>query len=81
MSFQNILIEDKDRIQYIIINRESKLNALNQATLAELHTALTQAFRNNNVGGIIITGAGTKAFVAGADIGEFEGKIPRAAGG
>jgi enoyl-CoA hydratase len=74
MSFQNILIEDKDRIQYIIINRESKLNALNQATLAELHTALTQAFRNANVGGIIITGAGTKAIVAGADISEFEGK-------
>lgn len=74
MSFQNILIQDKDRIQYIIINRESKLNALNQATLAELHTALTQAFNNNSVGGIVITGAGTKAFVAGADISEFEGK-------
>jgi len=73
MSFQNLLIEYKDRIQYIIINRESKLNALNKDTLAELHTALTDAFANPAVGGIIITGAGQKAFVAGADISEFAG--------
>ncbi|MDR3695429.1 enoyl-CoA hydratase-related protein [Mucilaginibacter sp.] len=72
MSFQNLLIEHKERIQYIIINRESKLNALNKATLAELHTALSDAFSNPKVGGIIITGAGQKAFVAGADISEFK---------
>ncbi|MDO3642319.1 enoyl-CoA hydratase-related protein [Mucilaginibacter sp. L3T2-6] len=73
MSFQNLLIENKGRIQYIIINRESKLNALNKDTLAELHTALSDAFCNSAVGGIIITGAGQKAFVAGADIAEFAG--------
>jgi len=73
MSFQNLLIEHKDRIQYIIINRESKLNALNKDTLAELHIALSDAFSNSAVGGIIITGAGQKAFVAGADISEFAG--------
>jgi enoyl-CoA hydratase len=73
MPFQNLLISHKDRIQYIVINRESKLNALNKATLAELHTALDAAFRNPQVGGIIITGAGQKAFVAGADIAEFVG--------
>lgn len=71
MSFQNLLIEHKGRIQYIIINRESKLNALNKDTLAELHTAFSDAFANPEVGGIIITGAGQKAFVAGADISEF----------
>ena len=71
MSFQNLLIEHKERIQYIIINRESKLNALNKDTLAELHTAFYEAFQNPEVGGIIITGAGQKAFVAGADISEF----------
>jgi len=71
MAFENILIEHKARIQYIIINRESKLNALNKATLAELHIALTDAFANHEVGGLIITGAGQKAFVAGADISEF----------
>jgi len=73
MSFQNLLIEHKDRIQYIIINRESKLNALNNATIAELHTAFYDAFHNPEVGGIIVTGAGQKAFVAGADISEFAG--------
>jgi enoyl-CoA hydratase len=73
MSFQNLLIEHKGRIQYIIINRESKLNALNKITIAELHTAFADAFKNPAVGGIIITGAGQKAFVAGADISEFAG--------
>jgi enoyl-CoA hydratase len=73
MSFQNLLTENKERIRYIIINRESKLNALNKATLAELHTAITDAFNSPAVGGIIITGAGQKAFVAGADIAEFAG--------
>jgi len=71
MEFQNLLIEHKERIQYIIINRESKLNALNKDTLAELHLAFSEAFNNAAVGGIIITGAGAKAFVAGADISEF----------
>jgi enoyl-CoA hydratase len=73
MVFQNLLIENKERIRYIIINRESKLNALNKDTLAELHTAIDEAFSNLTVGGIIITGAGQKAFVAGADIAEFAG--------
>jgi enoyl-CoA hydratase len=71
MAFENILVEQKGRVQYITINRESKLNALNKATLAELHTALTAAFNDAQTGGIIITGAGQKAFVAGADIAEF----------
>jgi enoyl-CoA hydratase len=72
-TFENILVQNKGRIQYIIINRENKLNALNKLTLSELHLALTGGFGDENVGGIIITGAGTKAFVAGADIAEFEG--------
>jgi enoyl-CoA hydratase len=69
--FQNLQIDYNGRIQHIIINRESKLNALNKETLAELHTAIYDAFKNEKVGGIIITGAGQKAFVAGADIAEF----------
>jgi enoyl-CoA hydratase len=73
MAYKNLLTEYKGRIQYIIINRESKLNALNKATLAELHDAFTDAFNNPNVGGIIITGTGPKAFIAGADIAEFAG--------
>lgn len=73
MAFQNLLIQSKGRIQLIIINRESKLNALNKQTLGELHIAFTNAFGDENIGGIIITGAGNKAFVAGADIAEFVG--------
>jgi enoyl-CoA hydratase len=73
MQFENIITEHRDRIQYITINRESKLNALSKVTLAELHTALRDAFDNPEVGGIIITGAGQKAFAAGADIAEFDG--------
>ncbi len=72
MEFQNLLIEQKGRIRYIIINRESKLNALNADTINELYTALNEAFNNNDTRGIIITGAGNKAFVAGADIAEFK---------
>ncbi|WP_374948839.1 enoyl-CoA hydratase/isomerase family protein [Mucilaginibacter sp.] len=71
MGFENILAEIKGRIHYITINRESKLNALNQFTLLEIHDAVTAAFQDEHVGGIIITGAGSKAFVAGADIAEF----------
>ena len=65
MNLQNLLVENKERIQYITINREAKLNALNKATLAELHKVLFDAFQNPAVGGIIITGAGQKAFGAG----------------
>jgi enoyl-CoA hydratase len=80
MPFQNLLIENKGRIQYITINRESKLNALNKTTIAELHTAFYEAFNNPGVGGIILTGAGQKAFVAGADISEFAGATAETGG-
>lgn len=71
MSYQNILIDNKERTRYITLNRETKLNALNKDMLAELHNALRDAFEDTAVGGIIITGAGTRAFVAGADISGF----------
>ncbi len=73
MSYQNLLTQQKGRILYITINRESKLNALNAETLKELNLAFTSAFADDSVGGIIVTGAGPKAFVAGADIGELDG--------
>lgn len=71
MDLTNLLVEIRDRILYITINRENKLNALNKLTLAELHDVITQSFHDDSVGAIIISGAGTKAFVAGADITEF----------
>ncbi|MFA6946070.1 MAG: enoyl-CoA hydratase-related protein [Pedobacter sp.] len=71
MNYSNLLIEKRERILYITINRESKLNALNKTTLAELHDVITGSAHDEEVGGLIITGAGQKAFVAGADISEF----------
>ncbi len=67
----NLLLNIRDHILTITINRESKLNALNKETLSELHDAISDAFGNQSVAGIIITGAGPKAFIAGADISEF----------
>lgn len=71
MSYQNILSELKDQILFITINREQKLNALNKDTLAELADAIAFAGTNPEVRGVLLTGAGEKAFVAGADISEF----------
>ena len=71
MVYQNLLTETKNQIFYITINREPKLNALNRETLTDLHHAVTQALEDKTVLGIILTGAGSKAFVAGADISEF----------
>lgn len=69
--YQNLQTSVNNNILTIIINRESKLNALNKHTLEELHLAFADGFNNNEVGGIILTGAGTKAFAAGADIQEL----------
>ncbi|WP_257670125.1 enoyl-CoA hydratase/isomerase family protein [Parapedobacter tibetensis] len=71
MTYQNLLIHDEGYVRRIVINRESKLNALNKITLAELHHAITDALANKPIRGILLTGAGDKAFVAGADIAEF----------
>ncbi len=71
MNFENILVSTENRIQTIIINRPTKLNALNKDTIAELSAALTQAENNADVRVIILTGSGEKSFVAGADISEF----------
>ncbi|WP_317124676.1 enoyl-CoA hydratase-related protein [Pelobium manganitolerans] len=71
MNYQNILTQQKQGIFSITINRPEKLNALNKATLAELHQALHQALADAQTGAILITGAGDKAFVAGADIKEL----------
>ena len=68
----NILVNITESILTITINRETKLNALNKATLSELNEALSKAFKDPAVRGIIITGAGAKAFIAGADISEFQ---------
>ncbi len=71
MDFQNILFQVNNSIAQIIINRPSKLNALNKATIQELHEAFDTADKDKAVKVIVVTGSGEKAFVAGADISEF----------
>lgn len=68
---ENIFIEHEKGIATIFINRPEKLNALNKATILELHQTLKDAEKNPEIKVIIITGSGEKAFVAGADISEF----------
>lgn len=71
MTYHNILSELKEQILYVTINREQKLNALNKDTLAEIADVIEFAGKSDAVSGVLLTGAGEKAFVAGADISEF----------
>lgn len=71
MNFENILVEQSNGLATITINRPKKLNALNKATIEELHNAFKTLEGDAEVKVIIITGSGEKAFVAGADISEF----------
>tara|TARA_R110001583_G_scaffold160872_1_gene312734 strand:- start:93 stop:866 length:774 start_codon:yes stop_codon:yes gene_type:complete len=71
MNFENILVEQKENLAVITINRPTKLNALNKNTIEELHIAFEALELEASVKVIIITGSGEKAFVAGADISEF----------
>jgi enoyl-CoA hydratase len=76
MTFENLLVEKKDSIAYVTINRPKVLNALNAATIAELRTVFTQLKDDREVRVLILTGAGEKSFVAGADIGELQKNNP-----
>ena len=71
MEFKNLLWEITDNILLLTINRADKLNALNGETILEIQAAFTEAKKTAGLKGIIVTGAGEKAFVAGADISEF----------
>ncbi|WP_461788866.1 enoyl-CoA hydratase/isomerase family protein [Pedobacter sp.] len=72
MNYQQIIAEIRENVLYITINRPQKLNALNKEVLAELAHVIANAQTNNDVKVILLTGAGEKAFVAGADISEFQ---------
>jgi enoyl-CoA hydratase/carnithine racemase len=71
MTFSNILFEKKNSIAYVTVNRPKVLNALNMATMEELRAAFHDIKNDPSVRAVILTGAGEKAFVAGADIGEL----------
>jgi enoyl-CoA hydratase len=71
MNYENILTEQDNGLAVVTINRPTKLNALNRATILELHEAFKALDADKSVQVIIVTGSGEKAFVAGADIAEF----------
>src|SRR6266403_4674228 len=76
MSYENILFEKNTGIARITFNRPKVLNALNRKTIEELQSALLDARDDASVRVLILTGAGEKAFVAGADIGELSQQTP-----
>jgi enoyl-CoA hydratase len=76
MPFENLLVADRGGVRTLTVNRPSKLNALDQATIGELHAAFEQAREDAAVRVIVLAGAGEKAFVAGADIGELAAASP-----
>jgi len=76
MSTQNLTVESHDRIARLTISRPEKLNALDRATLGEMDQAFATFAADPEVGAVILTGAGPKAFVAGADIQELLQQSP-----
>jgi len=76
MSFENLLFETKSAIAYVTINRPKVLNALNMATMEELRIAFHSVRHDPNIRAVLLTGAGEKAFVAGADIAELAKQDP-----
>ncbi|SRR5579871_2201198 len=71
MPYQTLLTDLTENIYIITINRPDKLNALNKVVIEELSDAINEIYNNPEIKSAIITGSGTKAFVAGADISEF----------
>jgi len=76
MAYQNLIVDKRDGAAIVTVNRPDKLNALNALTMAELDAAFIDLAADPTVGGVILTGSGEKAFVAGADIGELEAQGP-----
>ena len=70
-ALENVLYEKKGAIAYVTLNRPKVLNALNQRNVGDLRTAFEDARDDAAVRGVILTGAGDKAFIAGADISEL----------
>lgn len=76
MAYRNLLLADRGAVRTIAVNRPDKLNALNRETLNELSLAFGQAKHDDAVRAVVLTGAGDKAFVAGADIAEMSALSP-----
>jgi enoyl-CoA hydratase len=75
-NYETITVEKRDKVAVLTISRPDKLNALNKRVHSEGVAALDELRRDDSVRVVIITGAGEKSFIAGADISEFEGQTP-----
>ena len=75
-NYETILIEKREKVAIITINRPDKLNALNSKVHTEGVAALEELRKDDSVRVVVITGAGEKSFIAGADISEFAGQTP-----
>ncbi len=73
---ETLLVEREGRVAILTVNRPDKLNALNQQVRDEAVAILAELENDDSVGVIVVTGAGEKSFIAGADIGEFAGRSP-----
>jgi enoyl-CoA hydratase len=73
MTYENLLVETREAVAVVTVNRPKKLNALNGRTLEELDQVFSALASDGEVKGVVVTGAGEKAFVAGADIEELSG--------
>jgi enoyl-CoA hydratase len=76
MPYATLLLEIRDAVAFVTVNRPEKLNALNAAVIAELGDVAERIGKDPAIRGMILTGAGPKAFVAGADIGEIAAQGP-----
>ncbi len=76
MAYDHLIVEKRDGVAVVTINRPDKLNALNESVMGELDAAFAALGSDAEVRGVILTGAGEKAFVAGADIGELSKQSP-----
>lgn len=81
MSYTNLLVEEQDGILHVTINRPKALNALNQVTMGEIAALFGKDYANRkDLKGVLLTGSGDRAFVAGADIKEFIGVAAEGSG-
>src|SRR5579859_6135461 len=76
MNYETLLYEIRSRIAYVTINRPQKLNALNHRAIQELTDCFGRIGRTREAGAVVLTGAGEKAFAAGADINELAALTP-----
>jgi enoyl-CoA hydratase len=76
MSYETLLFEIRDGVAFVTVNRPDKLNALNDQVMAELADAVERIATTPEIRGAIVTGAGPKAFIAGADIGDLSRQGP-----